>query len=182
VLAAWQAWLAELQEPLEAPTRRAIARAISYLRRTQNPDGSWTPLWFGNQHSPGEENPTYGTARTAMALRDLASPLFRRALQWLEGAQNPDGGWGGGPGTPSSIEETALALQAFSSSGTQSVPYAAAIHRGTKWLIERTAEGTRIDAAPIGLYFARLWYFEELYPLIFSVGAMAKTGAFGIDE
>ena len=29
------------------------------------------------------------------------------------------------------------------------------------------------DAAPIGLYFARLWYYEELYPLIFALHGLA---------
>jgi squalene-hopene/tetraprenyl-beta-curcumene cyclase len=28
------------------------------------------------------------------------------------------------------------------------------------------------DPAPIGFYFAKLWYFERLYPLIFTVGAL----------
>ena len=39
-------------------------------------------------------------------------------------------------------------------------------------MIATTEEGARFDAAPIGLYFARLWYSEELYPLIFTVGAL----------
>jgi hypothetical protein len=25
----------------------------------------------------------------------------------------------------------------------------------------------------VGLYFARLWYFEELYPLIFAIGGLS---------
>ena len=48
----------------------------------------------------------------------------------------------------------------------------AAVGRGVEWLIATTEEGARFDAAPIGLYFARLWYSEELYPLIFTVGAL----------
>ena len=31
-----------------------------------------------------------------------------------------------------------------------------------------------MPAAPIGLYFAHLWYYEELYPLIFTTGAFGK--------
>ncbi len=45
--------------------------AFNYLTRTQRPDGSWLPLWFGNQHAPDDENPTYGTARVLAAYRDL---------------------------------------------------------------------------------------------------------------
>src|SRR5207244_8815185 len=31
---------------------KLTAPALSYLVRTQRPDGSWLPLWFGNQHAP----------------------------------------------------------------------------------------------------------------------------------
>ena len=45
-------------------------------------------------------------------------------------------------------------------------------------MIEHTARGTRFEASPIGFYFAKLWYFERLYPLIFTVGALgAYAGA-----
>src|SRR5205807_6954399 len=44
-------------------TARAIKKGLRYIARHQRPDGSWLPLWFGNQHAPNEENPTYGTAR-----------------------------------------------------------------------------------------------------------------------
>ena len=29
-----------------------------------------------------------------------------------------------------------------------------------------------LSAAPIGLYFARLWYYEELYPLVFALSGL----------
>jgi squalene-hopene/tetraprenyl-beta-curcumene cyclase len=35
-------------------------------------------------------------------------------------------------------------------------------------------QGRSTPASPIGLYFARLWYFEELYPLIFALCALSK--------
>ena len=47
-----------------------------------------------------------------------------------------------------------------------------AVELGVGWLIEATEGGTRFPPAPIGLYFARLWYFEELYPLVFTVSAL----------
>ena len=40
----------------------------------QRPDGTWIPLWFGNQNEPAEENPTYGTARVVIALAKLGHP------------------------------------------------------------------------------------------------------------
>jgi hypothetical protein len=31
------------------------------------------------------------------------------------------------------------------------------------------------DASPIGLYFAKLWYYERLYPLIFATAALGRV-------
>src|SRR5262249_58638605 len=93
---------------------RAVRRGLDYLARSQRPEGSWLPLWFGNQHAPDDENPTYGTARVLAAYRDLAmmnSEPARRGVAWLLSAQNADGGWGGAAGVPSSVEETALAVE-----------------------------------------------------------------------
>ena len=53
---------------------------------------------------------------------------------------------------------------------------APAIARGGRWLID-ALDPTTATAAPLGLYFARLWYYEELYPLIFSVEGLARVRA-----
>jgi len=173
-LAAWRAWLPDLDRATRTAVERAVSRAMAYLERTQNTDGSWTPLWFGNEHAPGEENRTYGTARTVIALADSATLMSRKGVRWLEAVQNSDGGWGGAPMTPSSIEETALAVHALSHT-VHARPSMACIQRGIQWLIQSTDRGTRTAPAPIGLYFARLWYHEELYPLIFSAGATIRA-------
>jgi hypothetical protein len=52
-----------------------------------------------------------------------------------------------------------------------------AVTRGAAWLMARTEEGTSFDPSPIGLYFARLWYFERLYPIIFTVAALERVRA-----
>ena len=31
------------------------------------------------------------------------------------------------------------------------------------------------EPSPIGFYFAKLWYFERLYPLIFTVAALGRA-------
>jgi squalene-hopene/tetraprenyl-beta-curcumene cyclase len=164
--------------PIESQRRiaRARAGAVSYLVKCQAADGSWIPLWFGNEEMPGHVNATYGTARVVAATKgeELAQSARRRGLRWLMQSQNADGGWGGGA-TRSTIEETSIALQAIADEG--SADCGEAMQRGVKWLIAATSEGRQTAAAPIGLYFARLWYYEELYPLIFSLGALSRARA-----
>jgi squalene-hopene/tetraprenyl-beta-curcumene cyclase len=41
--------------------------------------------------------------------------------------------------------------------------------------MQQTDQGRSFPPAPIGFYFARLWYFEKLYPLIFTAGALLRT-------
>jgi squalene-hopene/tetraprenyl-beta-curcumene cyclase len=159
----------------QAALDRAIDRGLRYLERTQRPDGSWLPLWFGCQHAPDEANPTYGTARVLAAYRDLDrmnSEPARRGVAWLRAAQNADGGWGGAPHTPSSVEETALALEVLISAGPDAE---AAVNNGLAWLVQRVESGGLHDPTPIGFYFAKLWYFERLYPIIFSVAALGRA-------
>jgi squalene-hopene/tetraprenyl-beta-curcumene cyclase len=38
------------------------------------------------------------------------------------------------------------------------------------------------EPSPIGFYFAKLWYYEELYPVIFTVGALQRVGRLLNDE
>ena len=178
-LRAWAAWRSRLPAAVGRDLDRAVPRAVRYLARAQRLDGAWVPLWFGNEAAPGEENPTYGTARVLPALRAVstwcaeARPLFERGTRWLLHAQGGDGGWGGAPGVPGSVEETALAVAALAD-GLQDEDIGAAVHRGVAWLVARTADGPP-PAAPIGLYFARLWYAEALYPLIFAVEALRRA-------
>jgi len=173
------------------PIRWAMEHGLIYLAKHQRPDGSWLPLWFGCQHAPDEENPTYGTARVLTAYRDLGmmdSEQARKGVAWLLSAQNADGGWGGARNTPSSIEETALAVEVLidfslpapSASEGKSGPSLAlgagnAVEKGLMWLIERIESGGLQDPTPIGFYFAKLWYYEKLYPIIFSVAALGRA-------
>lgn len=164
-----------------AYTRRmeiAIERGLKFLARAQRPDGAWIPLWFGNQHAPDDENPIYGTTRVLTAYRaleQLKSPPAWHAVHWLIRAQGADGGWGGGTShTPSSVEETALAVDALLDCG-EVAGLKQALWRGIRWLVEHVEDGSFAEASPIGFYFAKLWYFEQLYPLIFISGALGRA-------
>lgn len=149
---------------------------LKYLTRHQRPDGSWLPLWFGNQHAPDDENPVYGTSRVLAAYRDLNltdAPECQRGVNYLLAAQNADGGWGGANDCPSGVEETALAVEVLLDLAPPSA--AGRVERGLSWLVEAVESGRFREPAPIGFYFAKLWYFEKLYPLIFSVAALGRA-------
>ena len=176
-LRAFDAWRDDVDPALRRRMDHATRGFVRYLEGGQQSDGSWLPLWFGNQTAPGQTNPTYGTAQVVRALAGIAPDrhpavrtLAARGRQWLVSAQNADGGWGGAAGVPSSIEETALAVTALCGSDCGE-----AVRRGTEWLVRQTEGGTRFAPAPIGLYFARLWYSERLYPVIFTVQALGSV-------
>jgi squalene-hopene/tetraprenyl-beta-curcumene cyclase len=193
-LRAWMAWHGEFEAAAQSRIERAMDRATQFLADSQQADGSWVPLWFGNQHAPNEENPTYGTARVLAALagmpawekvtapmKQAAAAMLDRGATWLRTAQNPDGGWSGFWGGASSIEESALALEALAAAMLANPEMARdelwlkTISRGVRWLIARIENGEWKTAAPIGFYFAKLWYFEKLYPIIFSAGATGRV-------
>jgi len=154
---------------------RAIRRGLDYLQRAAQPDGCWIPLWFGNQHSPGQTNPVLGTSRVLRALEvlDRHGPLAARGVQYLLETQNADGGWGGARAVASSTEETALAVTALAP-WFEAAASGEAIGRGAQYLVR--AVGESLDRpAPIGLYFAHLWYSEQLYPLIWALEALGRV-------
>jgi len=157
---------------------RAIDHGFKYLKRQQRPDGSWLPLWFGNQFAVDDENPNYGTARVLAAYRDCGlteTPEFVGGIRWLRAAQNADGGWGGGPEVGSSQEETALALEILASLETERAELSESVIRGLTWMLDRIDKGKLMEPSPIGFYFAKLWYFEKLYPLVFTCAALRRT-------
>ncbi len=170
-LCAWWVWKdeapVELQQRIDQGTRTAMA----YLKRVQLADGSWIPLWFGNEHTPDENNPVYGTAQVVNHLSgsaQLASKfdvLIQSGRQYLRSARKADGSFGGDANAPASIEETAVALHALSGEAQD-------VMASVQWLIAATENGTRFPTAPIGLYFARLWYHEQLYPVVWTLGAL----------
>ena len=182
-LRAWDAWLDRLSADLQGRVRHAMDRAVGYLRSSQRADGAFVPLWFGNEAAPDEENPTYGTARVLTALASMArrrgggaDGSMAAAVRWLLAAQHADGGWGGDCGVPATTEETALAVGALCEYGLATADIAtvsAAVIRGCRWLA--ASAGSRREPAPIGLYFARLWYSERLYPLVSAVEAFGRA-------
>jgi squalene-hopene/tetraprenyl-beta-curcumene cyclase len=172
-LTLWGTRIVDISRESAARSDSAVQRGLGFLSRTQADDGSWLPLWFGNQFNQDDENPLYGTAKVVLALQEIGQegqPVAIRGVKWLIGNQNDDGGWSGRRGLPSSTEETALAVEALAG-----VPGAeSAVISGANWLAGKVGDGSVADPSPIGFYFAKLWYFERLYPIIFATGALRR--------
>ncbi|MEI6682145.1 MAG: prenyltransferase/squalene oxidase repeat-containing protein [Bacteroidota bacterium] len=156
------------------------SRALRFLERSQHSNGSWLPLWFGNQHTGDKTNPVYGTARVTCYLDDIMGcngvstpvrnriePLISKARHYLSIQQNDDGSWGAEKGVAGSIEETAMAVSALA--GADPVR----CMKGLNWLEgEYNARG--LVPKPVGLYFATLWYHEKMYPLVWYLEALRR--------
>ena len=72
-----------------------------------------------------------------------------------------------------SVEETALATDIL----LHLAPEDPRPWRGVDWLLGRVADGSWTTPAPIGFYFAKLWYHERLYPQVFAVAALRAARA-----
>jgi squalene-hopene/tetraprenyl-beta-curcumene cyclase len=95
--------------------------------------------------------------------------------------QRADGSWGGGveldvekPERHASVEETALAVEALFCCGQAQAHETAAL-KGLTWLVDAVEANRHHESSPIGFYFARLWYYERLYPLIQTAGALGQA-------
>jgi len=114
-----------------------VRRGLDWLLAEQEDDGSWFGRWGVNH--------IYGTAAALPALEacgiEPGDPAMRRAIAWLNGVQNDDGGFGEtvdsyadpalrgrGPSTPS---QTAWALLAYVAADEAS---SVAAGRAAEWL------------------------------------------------
>ena len=192
-LLAWSSWQQAVPAGMQPRLQPARRRAVNYLAASQREDGAWVPLWFGNQSAPGEENPTYGTARVVLALNRLSREghnsvegIRRRGIDWLLAAQNPDGGWGGAGGVDFHhrgngawrcrlwpMPSRRLGLPR----AWREPPWRSPSPRVSPGWSRRPEEGGTSQPSPIGLYFSRLWYFEREYPVIFTVAALGRAAS-----
>ena len=181
-LRAWVGWQNAMPATLQREIETGTKRAAEFLRRTQEAGGAWCPLWFGNEHEADESNRVYGTSRVLLALAEtnLCPEAAAKAVSWLVRAQKAGGGWSGGLApAPSSVEETALAVESLCAALERRPELQRdlelVIRRGAAWLTCQIEAGTWRQPTPIGFYFAKLWYFEDLYPLVFTVAALGRA-------
>jgi squalene-hopene/tetraprenyl-beta-curcumene cyclase len=156
-----------------------MAKAIAYLRREQEKDGSWFGRWGTNY--------IYGTWSVLNALNAAGippnDPAVARASDWLIGVQRPDGGWGEdeesyadaphGRFTESTPSQTAWALLALMAAGRVEHP---AVQRGVAWLAATQKGDGEWDEKPYtAVGFPRVFYLKyHGYRLFFPLLAMAR--------
>ena len=173
-------WLPSLEGKLKADVQKSLDRMLNWMekgteeKRAGGAAGSgWVPLWFGDQDAADEKAPVYGTATAIDYLMSVQHPVATRLAQSQIGfiltTQNEDGGWGGNKGVKSKVTYTCRALAALGHFPEQ---YEAAKQRGWDYLYRRFQAGTLYEREPIGLYFSRLWYSEELYNVLFLLNAL----------
>ena len=185
---AWSAWYKKFPPVLRRRIDRGIGRR--FVISATSSAGTEPGLRCGSATSMRRTTKTRPTAQAACCV--CAAPgiepdrrtgldfgRLSRAGAGYWALQNTDGGWGGAIATPSSIEETALALESAhggaNSDGSRPLRTRSAITRGVNWLVIETDRGRQFPPTPIGFYFAKLWYFERLYPLIYTVAALGAV-------
>jgi len=161
----------------------AVARALDYLRRSQEPEGSWFGRW-GVNYVYGTSNVLNGLARAGVPASD---PMVARALHWLESVQNDDGGFGEGLESyadrarmgegPSTASQTAWGIMALIAYRPPSDP---AVARGVAWLVARQLEagpaaGSWQEEEFTGTGFPRHFYIRyHLYRHYFPLMALGR--------
>nr|WP_294509928.1 squalene--hopene cyclase [uncultured Rhodopila sp.] len=161
------------------PYEPVMARALAYLRREQEADGSWYGRWGTNY--------IYGTWSVLCALNAAAvphdDPAVVRAVEWLVSVQREDGGWGEdeesyadaphGRYKASTPSQTAWALLGLMAAGAVDHPATA---RGIAWLTEaQQPDGEWTEAPYTAVGFPRVFYLRyHGYRLYFPLLALAR--------
>ncbi|HEY9127972.1 MAG TPA: squalene--hopene cyclase, partial [Acidobacteriaceae bacterium] len=163
---------------------KRVEKAIQFIFKEQEPDGSWFGRWGVNY--------IYGTFLVLRGLDamgvDHHEPQVQQAAEWIRMVQNTDGGWGEslmsyddpdtrgmGVSTPSQTAWAILGLLAAGDDRSDSVA------KGIRWLLERQkpngewdeslGEGETRQAIYTGTGFPRVFYlayhmYRNYFPLL----------------
>jgi squalene-hopene/tetraprenyl-beta-curcumene cyclase len=163
---------------------KRIEKAIEFILREQEPDGSWFGRWGVNY--------IYGTFLVLRGLEaigfDQHEPQVQQGAEWIRMVQNPDGGWGEtcgsyddpdtrgvGPSTPSQTAWALLGLLAAGDDRSDSIA------KGIRWLLARQrndgswdesiGEGPTRQGLITGTGFPKVFYlaytmYRQYFPLL----------------
>jgi len=157
----------------------AVDRAVAYMRRTQNADGSWFGRWGVNY--------IYGTWQSITGLVAVGVPTDDPAIvagaNWLLAHQQSCGGWGESPqsyefphlrgqGSPTA-SQTAWAVLGLLAAGMANHP---AVARGVGFLaLMQNDDGTWEEQEFTGTGFPRVFYLRyHYYPIYFPLLALSQ--------
>ena len=157
----------------------AVDRAVAYVRRTQNADGSWFGRWGVNY--------IYGTWQSLVGLIAVGvptdDPMVVAGANWLLSHQQACGGWGESPesyefphlrgqGSPTA-SQTAWALMGLLAAGLDDHP---AVARGVRHLLRtQNDDGTWDEPEFTGTGFPRVFYLRyHYYPIYFPLLALSQ--------
>ena len=160
-----------------------VEKAIQFILKEQEPDGSWFGRWGVNY--------LYGTFLVLRGLEAMGfwnhEPAVQQAAEWIRMVQNADGGWGEtcgtyddpnqrgiGPSTPSQTAWAVLGLLAAGDTRSDSV------EKGIRWLVDRQHEdgswdelvpGRNGESYYTGTGFPRVFYlgyhlYKQYFPLL----------------
>jgi squalene-hopene/tetraprenyl-beta-curcumene cyclase len=160
-------------------THDVMARALEFLRRDQEPDGSWYGRWGTNY--------VYGTWSVLCALNAAGvpgdDPAVVRAVDWLVSVQRDDGGWGEdeesygtaphGRYKESTPSQTAWAVLGLMAAGVVDHP---AVAHGIAYLARtQRADGEWSELPYTAVGFPRVFYLRyHGYRLYFPLLALAR--------
>ncbi len=154
---------------------KPVQRGLEFLRKNQEPDGSWFGRWGVNY--------IYGTMQVLRGFEamgeDIHEPHIQQAAEWLRMVQHPDGGWGEscgsydapdtkgqGPSTPSQTAWAIMGLLAAGDTRSDSVA------RGIAYLMTtQKKDGSWDEPQFTGTGFPRVFYlayhlYRDYFPLI----------------
>jgi squalene-hopene/tetraprenyl-beta-curcumene cyclase len=162
-----------------------VERAIEYLRREQEDDGSWYGRWGVNY--------IYGTWQVLRGLAamnwNMHEPWLLKARAWLESVQHEDGGWGERCNTyddpvfkgqgPSTASQTAWAIMGLCTFGD---PNRQSLIRGIEYLIRtQNRDGSWSELETTGTGFPKVFYlkydmYRNAWPLL-ALATYSKVAA-----
>ncbi|MCL2306001.1 MAG: squalene--hopene cyclase [Planctomycetaceae bacterium] len=153
----------------------AIDRCVAYMKKVQQPDGSWFGRW-GVNYIYGTWQALTGLTAVGVSVDD---PVIVAGRNWLLAHQQPSGGWGESPNSyidpklrgqgKETASQTAWAVMGLLAAGLFDHP---ATQRGIRFLLDhQESDGTWLESEFTGtgfplVFYLRYHYYRIYFPLM----------------